>query len=64
MTTISKEDIYRSVSDLISDSYDWLSSNAEKAEAVQYILGMNDLARYLVENVVAANEKDMDGSDK
>lgn len=48
---ISKADIYKAVSDLISDSYDWLSDEANKEKSIQYVLGLNDMARYIAEKI-------------
>ena len=48
---MDKNDIYKAVSDLISDSYEWLSGEGNKEKAVQYVLGINDLARYLIEKI-------------
>lgn len=52
---INERDIYKAVSDLISDSYDWLSDE-DKFGRMQYVLGLNDMARYLVEKL-KENEK-------
>lgn len=66
---MNKLNIYKAVSDLISDNYAWLSSEAKRSTAVQYILGMNDMARYLMANYlieqmeVNGNGEDLDGSD-
>lgn len=46
---MTSADYYKAVSDLISDSYDWLSDKANEKCSIQYILGLNDMARYLVE---------------
>ena len=35
---MTEKDIYKTLSDLISDSYDWLSDEANKEKAIQYIL--------------------------
>lgn len=55
---ITKSDIYKAVSDLISDSYDWLSDEANKEKSTEYILGLNDMARYIAEKM---NEMDGEG---
>ncbi len=34
---------------MISDSYDWLSDKENSDAAVQYVLGLNDMARYLAD---------------
>lgn len=47
---LSEKDIYKAVSDLISDCYDWLT-DTENEDRVQYVLGLNDMARYLVEQL-------------
>ena len=44
-------DCYKAVSDLISDCYDWLSNEDNKDIPIQYILGLNDMARYLAEMI-------------
>ena len=44
-------DCYKAVSDLISDCYDWLSNEDNKDISIQYILGLNDMARYLAEMI-------------
>lgn len=51
MSDLTKADCYKAVSDLISDSYDWLSDEKNKDAAIQYVLGMNDLARCLAEKI-------------
>lgn len=48
---ITESDIYKAVSDLISDSYEWLSDETNKETSIQYILGLNDMARYIVEKI-------------
>ena len=48
---INTEDCYKAVSDLISDSYEWLSNENNKEGSIQYILGLNDMARYLAEMI-------------
>ena len=52
---LSEKDIYKAVSDLISDCYDWLS-NKDNSGQIEYVLGMNDMARYLAEQL-RKNEK-------
>ena len=52
---LSERDIYGAVSDLISDCYEWLEDE-DKNGRLQYVLGMNDMARYLVEQL-RKNEK-------
>lgn len=47
---LNERDIYKAVSDLISDCYDWLSDE-DKSGRMQYVLGLNDMARYLVERL-------------
>ena len=44
-------DIYKALSDIISDSYDWLTTVENRDAAVQYILGLNDMARKLAEKI-------------
>lgn len=46
---LTEKDIYKAVSDLISENYDWLSDPNNKGASIQYILGINDLGRYLAE---------------
>lgn len=53
---MTKNDCYKAVSDLISDCYEWLSNEKNKDYSIQYILGLNDMARYLAEMI--------DGADK
>ncbi len=48
---MTEKDIYKAVSDLISDSYDWLLTEENKDKAIQYVLGLNDMARVLVEKL-------------
>lgn len=48
---MTEKDIYKAVSDLISDSYDWLSDDANKEKAINYVLGLNDMARYIAEKM-------------
>jgi len=55
---LTKEDCYKAVSDLISESYDWLSEDKNKENSVQYILGLNDMARYLAEIVDSVESVD------
>ena len=52
---LNERDIYKAVSDLISDCYAWLS-DTENEGRMQYVLGLNDMARYLVEQL-RKNEK-------
>ena len=47
---LSEKEIYKAVSDLISDCYDWLSDD-DNSGRLQYVLGLNDMARYLVEQL-------------
>ena len=48
---ITAADCYKAASDLISDCYDWLSDEHNKDISIQYILGLNDMARYLAEMI-------------
>ena len=48
---MTSSDCYKAVSDLIIDSYDYLSDEKNKDCSIQYILGLNDMARYLVEMI-------------
>lgn len=48
---ITAADCYKVASDLISDCYDWLSDEHNKDISIQYILGLNDMARYLAEMI-------------
>ena len=48
---ITKEIIYKSVNDLISDSYDWIADKENQARAIGYIMGINSMADYLVEQI-------------
>ena len=50
---MTEKDIYKAVSDFISDSYEWLGEHPDKG--IQYVLGLNDMARELVEKL---NEED------
>lgn len=43
---MTKADIYKAVSDLIYDNSEWIEDN--KDVSVQYILGLNDMARHLI----------------
>lgn len=52
---LNERDIYKAVSDLISDCYDWLT-DTENEGRLQYVLGLNDMARYLIEQL-RKNEK-------
>ena len=54
---ITVNDCYKAVSDLISESYEWISSQKDTKEVVQYILGLNDMARYLSEMIDRTNEE-------
>ena len=54
--TITRDDVFKAVSDLISESYDWLSDDRNKDKSVQYILGLNDMARYLAEMIDGAED--------
>lgn len=45
---MTKADIYKAVSDLIYDNSEWIEDN--KDVSVQYILGLNDMARHLICN--------------
>lgn len=44
---MTKADIYKAVSDLINDNYNWLEDN--KDVSLQWVLGINDMARYIVD---------------
>lgn len=46
---MTKGDVFRAVSDLIAESYEWLADEENKDKAIQYVLGLNDMARYLAE---------------
>lgn len=48
---MTSSDCYKAVSDLIIDSYDWFSDEKNKDCSIQYILGLNDMARYLAEMI-------------
>ena len=48
---MTEKDIYKAVSDLISDSYDWISAEENKDKAIQYVLGLNDMARCIAEKL-------------
>jgi len=56
---ITPNDCYKAVSDLISESYECLSNQKDTKEVVQYILGLNDMARYLAEMIERTNEGDV-----
>ena len=45
---ITRADCYKALSDLIAETYDRLSN---EKNSIQYILGLNDMARYLVEMI-------------
>lgn len=53
---ITVNDCYKAVSDLIAESYEWISNQKDAKEAAQYILGLNDMARYLAEMIERTNE--------
>lgn len=53
---ITVNDCYKAVSDLISESYEWITSQKDTKEVAQYILGLNDMARYLAEMIERTNE--------
>lgn len=53
---MTKNDCYKAVSDLISDCYEWLSNEKNKDYSIQYILGLNDMARYLAEMIDSADK--------
>ena len=44
---MTKAEIYKAVSDLINDNYNWLEDN--KDVSLQWVLGINDMARYIAE---------------
>lgn len=48
---LTESDIYKAVSDLINESYDWISDGENKEAAGQYVLGINDMARYLIDKL-------------
>ena len=48
---MTEADIYKILSDIISDSYDWLSSDCHKEYVIQYVLGLNDMARAIVDEM-------------
>lgn len=54
---MTEADIYRILSDIISDSYDWLSNDCHKEYAIQYVLGLNDMARALVDEMRKESER-------
>jgi len=47
---ITSSDCYKAVSDLIADSY-WIGNQTDAEKVTQYVLGLNDMARYLVEMI-------------
>lgn len=51
---LSERDIYKTVSDLISDSYEWLMDDTNGGR-IEYILGANDVARELI-GILRKNE--------
>ena len=53
---ITVNDCYKAVSDLISESYEWISSQKDTEKVAQYILGLNDMARYLAEMIERTDE--------
>lgn len=53
---ITVNDCYKAVSDLIAESYEWISNQKDAKETAQYILGLNDMARYLAEMIEITNE--------
>ena len=44
---INERDIYKAVSDTISDAYEWLMDESNVGR-IEYILGANDVARELI----------------
>lgn len=48
---MDENDVYKAVSDLISERYEWLSDESHKEHAIQYVLGLNDMTRYLVDEI-------------
>lgn len=59
---LSERDIYKAVSDTISDAYEWLMDDTNSGR-IEYILGANDVARELIgvlrkgENICKADGK-------
>lgn len=59
---IESSDCYKAVSDLIADSYDWISNQTDGRKVAEYVLGLNDMARYLVE-MIEDEELEKEGVD-
>ena len=53
---ITPNDCYKAISDLISESYEWISSQKDTKEVAHYFLGLNDMARYLAEMIERTDE--------
>lgn len=54
---ITKEDCYKAVSDLINENYPYFDDCEDTGASIQYILGLNDMARYLAEMMNSAEEE-------
>jgi len=52
---ITEADVYKSLSDMIADVYEWLSDEKNEGKAIQYIIGLNDMARNIAEKIRECN---------
>ena len=48
---ITEADIYKTLSDMIADIYEWSFDEKNEGKAIQYVMGLNDMARNIVEKL-------------
>ena len=48
---ITEADIYKTLSDMIADIYEWSSDEKNEGKAIQYVMGLNDMARNIAEKL-------------
>ena len=48
---ITEADIYETLSDMIADIYEWSSDEKNEGKAIQYVMGLNDMARNIAEKL-------------
>lgn len=46
---MTEGDIYKILSDMIAEIYDWASEEKNEGKAIQYVMGLNDMARKIAD---------------
>ena len=48
---MTKADCYKALSDMIAENLDWVSADSDKDKLTYYIMGLNDMTRYIAEMI-------------